>query len=65
MEPWVALWVNALEECVQDDAPYDPSVYDEYLRWYTPQTRTRLVHVIDPSPAHVPALIDAYPVHFA
>ena len=65
MEPWVAQWANALEDCVQEDAPYDPSAYDEYLRWYAPQTHTRLVHVVDPPPARVPTPTDAYPVHFA
>ena len=40
MEPWVAQWADALQDCVQEDAPYDPSAYDEYLRWYAPQTRT-------------------------
>ena len=65
MEPWVAQWANALQGCVQEYAPYDPSVYDEYLRWYAPQTGTRLVRVVDPPPAHVPAPTDAYPVHFA
>ena len=65
MEPWVAQWANAHEDCVQEDGPYDPSAYDEYLRWYALQTRTRLVHVVDPPPAGVPALTDAYPVHFA
>lgn len=65
MEPWVAQWANAHEDCVPEDGPYDPSAYDEYLRWYAPQTRTRLVHVVDPPPARVPALTDAYPLHLA
>lgn len=64
MEPWVTQWVNAHEDLVQEDAPYDPTSYDEYLRWYAPRTRTRLVHVVDPLPDRVPAPTDAYPVHF-
>ena len=62
MAPWLAECVDALEDYVQEGTPYN-----EYISWswYTPQTHTRLVHVVDPPPAHVPAPIDAYPVHLA
>ena len=52
MNTWVGLWEGALQDRVQEDTPYDLSTYDAYLRWYAPQTRTRLVLAADePAPS--------------
>ena len=47
MASWLAEWTEALDDCVQEGVPYDPSAYNEYLCWYAPQTFTRLVHAVD------------------
>ena len=65
MVTWVQQWEGALQDYVREDNPYDHSAYDEYLRWYAPQTRTRLVLDADQPAPHVPALTDTHPVHFA
>ena len=65
MNTWVEQWEGALQDRVQEDTPYDLSTYDAYLRWYAPQTRTRLVLAADEPAPRVPAPTDTYPVHFA
>lgn len=65
MQPWVEQWQDALDDRVDEDRPYDSREYAEYLRWYQPQTRIRLVYVVDPPATHVAAPTDTYPAHFA
>ena len=65
MNTWVGQWEGALQDRVQEDTPYDLSTYDAYLRWYAPQTRTRLVLAADEPAPRVSAPTDTYPVHFA
>ena len=65
MQPWVEQWQGALDDRVEEDRPYDSREYAEYLRWYQPQTRTRLVYVVDPPATYVAAPTDTYPAHFA
>ena len=45
MQPWLAQWLLAAEEVLNEDRPYDPGTQYAYLQWYTPHTRTRLIHV--------------------
>ena len=65
MDSWVGQWEGALQDRVQEDIPYDHRSYDEYIRWYAPQTRTRLVLAADEPAPRVPAPTDTYPVHLA
>ena len=45
MQPWLAQWLLAAEEVLNEDGPYDPGTQYAYLQWYAPRTRTRLVRV--------------------
>ena len=65
MDSWVGQWEGALQDRVQEDTPYDQRTYDEYIRWYAPQTRTRLVLAADEPAPRLPAPTDTYPVHLA
>ena len=65
MNTWVEQWEGTLQDRVQEVTPYNLSTYDAYLRWYAPQTRTRLVLAADEPAPRVPAPTDTYPVHLA
>ena len=46
MQPWIDAWGQALQDRVDEQAPYDSGSYHAYLQWYTPRSRTRLVRII-------------------
>ena len=50
MQPWLAQWLLAAEEVLNEDGPYDPGTQYAYLQWYAPRTRTRLVRVSEAAP---------------
>ena len=51
MEPWLAQWLLAAEEVINEELPYDPVTQYAYLQWYAPRTRTRLLRVSTEAPA--------------
>ena len=66
MGAWVHEWDEALVDRVHELAAYELGAYEEYLRWYSPRTRTTLVLPADvDAPAVVPEATDTYPVHLA
>ena len=61
-------WATAAENVVTEDRPHDDTAREEYIQWYTPRTRSRVMYVPPQPPAPVPdaamALVSsaAYPV---
>uniref|UniRef100_A0A0D3H2W2 Aminotransferase-like plant mobile domain-containing protein n=1 Tax=Oryza barthii TaxID=65489 RepID=A0A0D3H2W2_9ORYZ len=65
MTPWVEQWSRATLDIVNESRPYDHRTYALYMRWYTAQTRVRLVTIAD---ADIPEMADMdmlYPMQSA
>ena len=45
IQPWIDAWGQALQDLVDEQAPYNGASYHTYLQWYTPRTRTRPVRI--------------------
>jgi hypothetical protein len=47
IQPYVDAWVAtaASENVVIEDRPHDDRAWEEYIQWYTPRTRTRVMYV--------------------
>jgi hypothetical protein len=47
IQPYVDAWVAAAasENVVTEDRPHDDREWEEYIQWYTPRTRTRVMYV--------------------
>ncbi|RLN13664.1 hypothetical protein C2845_PM09G10190 [Panicum miliaceum] len=56
VRPFVEFWAEALDDMVFEDRPHSDEVFADYLRWYLPRTRTRVVHV-QPQPQMVAAVV--------
>ena len=54
-------WQDALRDVIEEDTPYDPSTYPQYLEWYVPRTRTCHLCVTNPPAMAEPATLDLYP----
>ena len=54
--------VKALDDVVFEDRPHSDEAFADYLRWYLPRTRTRVVHI--PPDARIEAAAESktYPV---
>ena len=50
MQPWLAQWLLAAEEVINEELPYDPTTQYVYLQWYASHTRTRLLRVCTAAP---------------
>ena len=50
MELWLAQWLLAAEEVINEELLYDPATLYAYLQWYAPRTHTRLLRVSTPTP---------------
>nr|CCI55288.1 PH01B001G05.11 [Phyllostachys edulis] len=56
-------WLHALEDVIQEDAPYDSREYEEYIEWYSSRTRVCCVRVVDDPPRHKAVTSDTYPTY--
>ena len=43
--PYVDSWAEAVDDVVFEDRPHSDEAFADYLEWYLPRTRTRVVHV--------------------
>uniref|UniRef100_A0A0E0LAL6 Aminotransferase-like plant mobile domain-containing protein n=1 Tax=Oryza punctata TaxID=4537 RepID=A0A0E0LAL6_ORYPU len=48
MTPWIEAWSQALNDVVHETRAYDHSTYEQYMAWYSSQTRIRLLAPEDP-----------------
>uniref|UniRef100_A0A0D3GJJ0 Aminotransferase-like plant mobile domain-containing protein n=1 Tax=Oryza barthii TaxID=65489 RepID=A0A0D3GJJ0_9ORYZ len=48
MTPWIEAWSQALNDVVQETRAYDHNTYEQYMAWYSSQTRIRLLAPEDP-----------------
>ena len=60
MTPWVEQWSRAALDIVNESRPYDRRTYALYMRWYTAQTRVRLVTIAD---ADIPEMADVHTLY--
>lgn len=51
-----------MEDAVQEDTPYDPGTYEEYIEWYSSRTMVRCVRVVNDPPCHEAVTSDTYPI---
>jgi hypothetical protein len=52
----------ALDDVVFEDRPHSDKAFADYLRWYLPRTRTRVVHVPPEAPIEPVAVSEMYPL---
>ncbi|EAZ44611.1 hypothetical protein OsJ_29233 [Oryza sativa Japonica Group] len=48
MTPWIEAWSQALNDVVHETRAYDHNTYEQYMAWYSSQTRIRLLAPEDP-----------------
>uniref|UniRef100_A0A0E0L2Z4 Aminotransferase-like plant mobile domain-containing protein n=1 Tax=Oryza punctata TaxID=4537 RepID=A0A0E0L2Z4_ORYPU len=48
MTPWIEAWSQALNDVVYETRAYDHNTYEQYMAWYSSQTRIRLFAPEDP-----------------
>uniref|UniRef100_A0A0E0FBZ3 Aminotransferase-like plant mobile domain-containing protein n=1 Tax=Oryza meridionalis TaxID=40149 RepID=A0A0E0FBZ3_9ORYZ len=65
MTSWVEEWLRATHDIVNGSRPYDRCTYVLYMRWYTAQTRVRLVTIADPDIPEMTDVDTLYPMQSA
>ncbi|BAT04982.1 Os08g0337500 [Oryza sativa Japonica Group] len=65
MTPWIEAWSQALNDVVQETRPYDHNTYEQYMAWYSSQTRIRLLAPEDPDEQGPPTIDQIYDMHLA
>ncbi|WVZ62589.1 hypothetical protein U9M48_012323 [Paspalum notatum var. saurae] len=58
---FVAKWAAALDDVVMEGRPHDDAVWGQYLRWYLPRTRVRVLPTLQELPRQTPSVLDTYP----
>ncbi|XP_039803517.1 uncharacterized protein LOC120667522 [Panicum virgatum] len=62
VRPYVDSWAVAFDDVVFEDPPHSDEAFADYLRWYLPRTRTRVVHVPPEGPIEAARVSETYPV---
>ena len=62
VRPYVDSWAAALDDVVFKDRPHIDEAFADYLRWYLPRTRTRVVHVPPEARIEAAAVFEMYPL---
>ena len=62
VRPYVDSWAAALDDVVFEDRPHSDEAFADYLRWYLPRTRTRVVHVPPDARIEAARVSETYPV---
>ena len=62
VRPYVESWAAALDDVVFEDRPHSDEAFADYLRWYLPRTRTRVVHIPPEPPIEPAAVSETYPL---
>ena len=61
VRPYIDSWAAALDDVVFEDRPHNDEAFADYLRWYLPRTRTRVVHVPPEALIEAAAVTEMYP----
>ena len=62
VRPYVESRAAALDDIVFEDRPHSDEAFTDYLRWYLPKTRTRVVHVPPKALIEPAAVSETYPL---
>ena len=62
VHPYVESWAAALGDVVFEDRPHSDEAFTDYLRWYLPRTRTRVVHIRPEAPIEPAVVSETYPL---
>ena len=62
VRPYVDSWAAALDDVVFGDRPHNDEAFADYLRWYLPRMRTRVVHVPPDAWIEAARVSEKYPV---
>uniref|UniRef100_A0A0E0MM05 Aminotransferase-like plant mobile domain-containing protein n=1 Tax=Oryza punctata TaxID=4537 RepID=A0A0E0MM05_ORYPU len=65
MTPWIEAWSQALNDVVHETRAYDHSTYEQYMAWYSSQTRFRLLAPEDPDERGPPNIEQTYDMQHA
>uniref|UniRef100_A0A0E0PLV4 Aminotransferase-like plant mobile domain-containing protein n=1 Tax=Oryza rufipogon TaxID=4529 RepID=A0A0E0PLV4_ORYRU len=65
MTPWIEAWSQALNDVVQETRAYDHNTYEQYMAWYSSQTRIRLLAPEDPDERGPPTIDQIYDMQLA
>ncbi|EEE63571.1 hypothetical protein OsJ_18388 [Oryza sativa Japonica Group] len=65
MTPWIEAWSQALNDAVQETRAYDHNTYEQYMAWYSSQTRIRLLAPEDPDERGPPTIDQIYDMQLA
>ncbi|BAT07901.1 Os09g0391400 [Oryza sativa Japonica Group] len=60
MTPWIEAWSQALNDVVHETRAYDHNTYEQYMAWYSSQTRIRLLAPEDPDERGPPTIEQIY-----
>ena len=60
--PYVESWAHTLDNVVFEDRPHSDEAFADYLRWYLPRTRTRVVHVPPEARIEAAAVSEMHPL---
>lgn len=61
MQPYLDRWASALDDRVQEYRPHTWHEFVQYLRWYMPRTRLRVMHVPRQLPTETAPVTQTYP----
>ena len=62
VHPYIESWATALDDIIFEDRPHSDKAFADYLRWYIPRTRTRVVHVPPKALIEPAAVSETYPL---
>uniref|UniRef100_A0A0E0MDZ5 Transposase MuDR plant domain-containing protein n=1 Tax=Oryza punctata TaxID=4537 RepID=A0A0E0MDZ5_ORYPU len=65
MTPWIEAWSQALNDVIHETRAYDHSTYEQYMAWYSSQTRIRLLAPEDPDERAPPNVDQTYDMQHA
>lgn len=63
LHDWVEAWNDAAQQVAAPIGPHTDRSYGEYLRYYKPRTRSRIVYPDMTPQAHQASSEDTYPYH--
>uniref|UniRef100_A0A0E0K0U9 Aminotransferase-like plant mobile domain-containing protein n=1 Tax=Oryza punctata TaxID=4537 RepID=A0A0E0K0U9_ORYPU len=65
MTPWIEAWSQALNDVIHETWAYDHNTYEQYMAWYSSQTRIRLLSLEDPDKRGPPNIEQTYDMQHA
>uniref|UniRef100_A0A0E0L0K8 Aminotransferase-like plant mobile domain-containing protein n=1 Tax=Oryza punctata TaxID=4537 RepID=A0A0E0L0K8_ORYPU len=58
--PWIEAWSQALNDVIHETRAYDHNTYEQYMAWYSSQSRIRLLTPEDPDERGPPTIEQIY-----